>query len=215
MPLSQPGTPRAKTPHARATNERVVTELPYGYAVVVEDVHDVPVTTAVPAQTLMMPGLQNHQLIPYPGEGRFHHDIFEKCCDCNGNCFMAWCCPIFPLAQMMERFKVLGVADNGGYHEVLVGAVIWSIVDLILTILTKSTSFFLIFFCGIIACQLRVATRVSEPCHPGDGGHLLPCRRRRGSARSPLHLYATCHLHATLATGSSRHSWEPGGRLCP
>ena len=132
---------------------------------VVQDVQDTNVSEAVPVRSLIMPGIQNNQLVPYPGEGRWHHDIFEKCCDCSNYCWMAWLCPVFPLAQMMERMKALGVTDGGGYREVLIGAVIWSMVDLMLTLLTKSSSYTLFVFCGIIACQLRVAMRVRK-CRP-------------------------------------------------
>jgi hypothetical protein len=56
--------------------------------------------------------LQRRELVPYPGEGRWHHDLMERCCDCGGDCAMAWLCAVFPLAQITERLKAMGIVKQ-------------------------------------------------------------------------------------------------------
>jgi len=38
--------------------------------------------------------------------------LFEKCCDCSGFCFMAWCCGCFTIAQISGRLAALDSDAN-------------------------------------------------------------------------------------------------------
>jgi len=145
------------------SGERIVADLPMGYAVVAKEM---PVTTAVPVHPsgMMPPGMPQRipvnqtGLIPYPNEGHWHTELCERACDCGGDCWMAWLCPVFPLAQAQERLKFLGV-DKQGYQEVVLGALILCVLDLVISAMTKSESFSLPIFCGLVLCQLRGLVR--------------------------------------------------------
>jgi hypothetical protein len=52
--------------------------------------------------------LEASQLIPYPGEEKWHHDIFDRCCSCGGDCWLAWCCPCVTLAHIVSKLNALG-----------------------------------------------------------------------------------------------------------
>jgi len=158
-------------------SERVVADLPMGYAVVARD--EVPVATAVPYSTngtgvreddygrLLMMGLMqlpvsHRELIPYPEEGAWHHELCERCCDCGRDCWMAWLCPIFPLAQIAERFVHFGILEkNGGYNLIMVMAAVWIFIDLLLAVAGGGGSCTLLLLCGLICFQMRVVTRAT------------------------------------------------------
>jgi Cys-rich protein (TIGR01571 family) len=109
-------------------------------------------------QSISLVPVQHGEVIPFRGEGRWHHDIFEKCCDVGGHCFMAWCCSVFPLAQISEKHKFLGVRSTG-FQTVLIIACVVSLIDLITHIFTRESTWLLGMFCAILCCQLRGVTR--------------------------------------------------------
>lgn len=41
--------------------------------------------------------------------------LFERCCDCTGFCWFAWCCGCFPLAQIAGRMRSDAASDMFGH----------------------------------------------------------------------------------------------------
>ena len=44
-------------------------------------------------------------LPPSTSQGDWRFDTFERACACTGDCWMAWCCPCFPLGQIAAKVK--------------------------------------------------------------------------------------------------------------
>mmetsp|Transcript_30358 Transcript_30358/g.60813 ORF Transcript_30358/g.60813 Transcript_30358/m.60813 type:complete len:195 (+) Transcript_30358:47-631(+) len=132
--------------------ERHVANLPGDYEVTAVKVQPT-------AHAVHMLVVQNADLLPYPGEGRWHHDIFERACDCGGDCLMAWCCALFPLAQIAEKHKKLGV-NYHGFRGVAVSVLIVLVIELIFAVITRTVSFNGFHILTIVICfQLRAMTR--------------------------------------------------------
>jgi Cys-rich protein (TIGR01571 family) len=131
---------------------RHVADLPGGYEVTATKVQP----TARAAHMLVV---QNSELLPYPGEGRWHHDIFDRMCDFGGDCWMAWLCTIFPLAQVAEKHKKLGVKSYG-YSGIAMLCAVFLVVHVILTLATKGGAGVSFHALAVVICfQLRAMTR--------------------------------------------------------
>lgn len=141
----------------------VVEHLPGGYQIVAVEASRVHVVTAAPAAADAdgHPNVwawQRRELLPYPGEGRWHHDLMERCCDCGGDCAMAWLCAVFPVAQIAERLKAMGIVKQG-FNDVLFVAVLWMVADLLITAVTKEDSWTFPIYLSVVCCQLRGVVR--------------------------------------------------------
>lgn len=51
----------------------------------------------------------SNSLLPYPDEGKWHHELFERCCSCGSDCWLAWCCPCVTVAQIVSKANALGI----------------------------------------------------------------------------------------------------------
>jgi len=45
-------------------------------------------------------------LLPYEGEATWHYGLFDRCCSCGADCWMAWCCSCFSLGQMAAKVRL-------------------------------------------------------------------------------------------------------------
>ena len=110
-----------------------------------------------------LPFVQNPAYLPFRGQGKWKHEIMERACDFGGDCGMAYFCPLFPLAQMSERIRlvlgnIFGIKSEGdGYRRILITGVVWVLIDILITVLTGSSGLvpMLTIFCAMISCQLR------------------------------------------------------------
>ena len=149
-------SPSQKTEAGRRDNddydveESVIADVPCGYQIT-------SVATAIPVGYAVV---NQAQLVPYLNEGKWHHELTERCCKGGGDCMMAWFCPVFPLAQIAERLKFWGVRPTG-YNEVMFMAVLLFLLDLAITLLTGEGSSSMYILCVILCCQLRAATRLA------------------------------------------------------
>ena len=48
--------------------------------------------------TATVPSTANHT-------GVWKYGVFRRCCSCQSDCWMAWCCPCFPLAQIAGKLQ--------------------------------------------------------------------------------------------------------------
>jgi len=83
-------------------------EFVFHLKVVAVEASRVDVVTAAPAARgeVNIWVRQNRDLLPYPSEGRWHHDLMEKCCDFGGDCAMAWFCAVFPGELFVSTHEV-------------------------------------------------------------------------------------------------------------
>jgi Cys-rich protein (TIGR01571 family) len=105
------------------------------------------------------PGNAADSLIPYPNENKFHHSDCERCCDCGGDCCLAWWCPCVSLAHIASRVTALGTPFCMQFNQILlVGLGLW-ILDIILWNVGVDAGYTFKIFCIIVAMTLRGAVR--------------------------------------------------------
>jgi len=65
------------------------------------------------------PAAGTSTLLPQHPQGKFRFDLCERCCTCQADCWMAWCCGCFPVAQMLEKLVVNGTSTCLNYNSFL------------------------------------------------------------------------------------------------
>ena len=129
--------------------------------------------------TATVPSTANHT-------GVWKYDVFGRCCSCESDCWMAWCCACFPLAQIAGKLQAaqsnaLSAGCLGpAYKETLI---LWFgvfFLGLMLTIfaqglipifagdLIQTPSTLTSLYLFIVACQARKKTRRYHQIHADD-----------------------------------------------
>ena len=118
--------------------------------------------------TATVPSTANHT-------GVWKYDVFGRCCSCESDCWMAWCCACFPLAQIAGKLQAAqsNVRSAGclgpAYHETMKVYFFLLILGLILSIfagnLVQSPTSFASLYLFIVACQARINTRRYHQIH--------------------------------------------------
>mmetsp|Transcript_10784 Transcript_10784/g.14059 ORF Transcript_10784/g.14059 Transcript_10784/m.14059 type:complete len:191 (+) Transcript_10784:72-644(+) len=98
-----------------------------------------PMYVQAQAQVVSQPGQQQEQpesLIPYPDETNWHTSecACERCCACQGECWMAWCCSCFSLGHISSKLEALGQPCCLKYSHIVMIGVALTIVDIILSV---------------------------------------------------------------------------------
>lgn len=196
-------------PQAAEADEEVIVDEACGFQVTATEMK---VVQGYALQPESLPFIQNANLLPYRGRGKWKHDIMERACDFGGDCGMAYFCPLFPLAQIAERIRfvignVFGIENDGdGYTRVLIGGVVWIVIDILITCITGSSSVIpaLTIFCAMISCQMRGIIRALHgiPGSKTDDCCLSffcqPCAIMRKTRAINLFHKAACMLTFTL-----------------
>jgi Cys-rich protein (TIGR01571 family) len=120
----------------------------------------------VNAQVIAVADIEN-PLLPWPTEGKWHFDEFERCCSFKNDCWMAWCCGCFSLGQIIAKLRNLGVPYCVDFQGLLCWYAFFFIAD-VFTGSAASGSGGLSFtrvFLVLVAFQLRglVRARLSIP----------------------------------------------------
>mmetsp|Transcript_24978 Transcript_24978/g.29518 ORF Transcript_24978/g.29518 Transcript_24978/m.29518 type:complete len:185 (+) Transcript_24978:106-660(+) len=131
---------------------------PHAQAIPISETYDVDRSSAV---------------LPYPGEHKWHHGIFSRCCSCGGDCWLAWCCPCVSLAQISSK---VGAIDGEPYclsfNMILgIGIFLYCLSLLFGSIYPSMDSFFTPFniFNFVVCFQLRRIVRIKLKIVPNDG----------------------------------------------
>ena len=121
--------------------------------------------------TATVPSTANHT-------GFWKYDFFGRCCSCESDCWMAWCCACFPLAQIAgklqaEESNALSAGCLGpAYKETLIVYFGLFFLGLMLSIfagnLVQNPTSFASFYLFIVACQARKKTRLYHQIHGYD-----------------------------------------------
>ena len=138
--------------------------------------------------TATVPSTANHTGVwKYENHtGVWKYDVFGRCCSCESDCWMAWCCACFPLAQIAgklqaEESNALSAGCLGpAYKETLIVYFGLFFLGLMLTIfaqglipifagdLIQSPSTLTSLYLFIVACQARKKTRRYHQIHADD-----------------------------------------------
>mmetsp|Transcript_10159 Transcript_10159/g.12325 ORF Transcript_10159/g.12325 Transcript_10159/m.12325 type:complete len:181 (+) Transcript_10159:55-597(+) len=103
---------------------------------------------------------EEHSLLPYPDETKWHTSECDRCCTCTGDCWLAWCCSCFSLGHIASKLEALGQPYCLTYWHIVGIAIAFFILDTILqnSIVNFDFSFLRIFLIVVIF-QLRGLVR--------------------------------------------------------